>query len=69
MGIGIFKELQDLSLFNSVNLRNFRRRMLSYNILNRLEERKTGGAHKAPFRYEFNLENYRKVLQNGLYGG
>ncbi|MDP2890776.1 MAG: hypothetical protein Q8P34_17645 [Bacteroidota bacterium] len=34
--------------------------MLSYNILNRLDERKTDGAHKASFLFEFNLENYQK---------
>ena len=43
--------------------------MLSYGILNKLEECKTGGAHKSPFLYEFNLENYQKALQSGLYGG
>ena len=53
----------------TLDRRNFQRKMLSYNILIRLEERKTGGALKAPFLYEFNLENYQKALQNGLYGG
>jgi len=64
-----FQKLYETILGKELDRRNFQRKMLSYNILNKLEERKTGGAHKAPFLYEFNLENYEKALQNGLYGG
>jgi ADP-ribose pyrophosphatase YjhB (NUDIX family) len=63
------QKLYETILGKELDRRNFQRKMLSYNILNKLEERKTGGAHKAPFLYEFNLENYQKALQNGLYGG
>ena len=63
------QKLYETILGKELDRRNFQRKMLSYNILTRLEERKTGGAHKAPFLYEFNLENYQKALQNGLYGG
>jgi ADP-ribose pyrophosphatase YjhB (NUDIX family) len=65
-------ELQNLYetiLGKDLDRRNFQRKMLSYNILNKLEERKTGGAHKSPYLYEFNLKNYQAALQNGLYGG
>lgn len=64
-----FQKLYETILGKELDRRNFQRKMLSYNILNKLEERKTGGAHKSPFLYEFNLENYQKALQNGLYGG
>lgn len=63
------QKLYETILGKELDRRNFQRRMFSFNILNRLEERKTGGAHKSPFLYEFNLENYQKALQNGLYGG
>ena len=63
------QKLYETILGKELDRRNFQRKMLSYNILNKLEERKTGGAHKAPYLYEFNLENYQKALQNGLYGG
>lgn len=63
------QKLYETILGKELDRRNFQRKMLSYAILNKLEERKTGGAHKAPFLYEFNLENYQKALQNGLYGG
>ena len=63
------QRLYETILGKELDRRNFQRRMLSYGILNKLEERKTGGAHKSPFLYEFNLENYQKALQGGLYGG
>jgi len=63
------QKLYETILGKELDRRNFQRKMLSYNILNKLEERKTGGAHKAPFLYEFNQENYQKALNNGLYGG
>ena len=63
------QKLYETILGKELDRRNFQRKILSYAILNKLEERKTGGAHKAHFLYEFNLENYQKALQNGLYGG
>jgi len=63
------QKLYETILAKELDRRNFQRKMVSYGILNKLEERKTGGAHKAPYLYEFNLENYQKALQNGLYGG
>ena len=63
------QRLYETILAKELDRRNFQRKMLSYGILNKLEERKMGGAHKAPYLYEFNLENYQKALQNGLYGG
>ena len=63
------QKLYETILGKELDRRNFQRKMLSYKILNKLEERKMGGAHKAPYFYEFNLKNYQKALQNGLYGG
>jgi hypothetical protein len=37
--------------------------MLSYGFLERLEERKTGGAHKAPYLYRFDEEKYAAYLR------
>ena len=63
------QRLYETILGKELDRRNFQRKILSYNILNKLAERKTGGAHKAPYFYEFNLENYQAALQNGLYEG
>ncbi|MFV0590454.1 MAG: NUDIX hydrolase [Draconibacterium sp.] len=63
------QKLYETILGKELDRRNFQRKILSYRILNKLEERRTGGAYKSPFLYEFNLENYQKALNNGLTGG
>lgn len=63
------QKLYETILDKKLDRRNFQRRILSFNILNKLEERKTGGAHKSPFLYEFNLKNYKIALESGLSGG
>ena len=56
------QQLYETILGQSLDRRNFQKRMLGYGILERLEERKTGGAHKAPYLYRFNKESYEKAL-------
>ncbi len=63
------QKLYETILGKELDRRNFQRKILSYKILNKLDERKKGGAYKAPFLYEFNLENYQKALNDGLSGG
>jgi len=63
------QKLYETILGKKLDRRNFQRKILSFGILNKLQETKKGGAHKAPFLYEFNLENYKIALENGLYGG
>lgn len=63
------QKLYEIILGKKLDRRNFQRKILSFGILNKLQETKKGGAHKIPFLYEFNLENYKKALENGLYGG
>ncbi len=58
--------LYETILDRKLDRRNFQKRMLSYNILNRLPQKRTGGAYRAPFLYEFNAEIYEAALQNGL---
>ncbi len=62
------QKLYETILDKELDRRNFQRKILSYKILNKLGERKKGGAHKSPFLYEFNLENYQKALNNGFNG-
>lgn len=63
------QKLYETILGKELDRRNFQRKILSYKILNKLDERRKGGAYKAPFLYEFNLENYQKALNDGLSGG
>ncbi|GAB3543880.1 NUDIX hydrolase [Spirosoma fluminis] len=57
------QQLYETILGQSLDRRNFQKRMLGYGVLKRLDERKTGGAHKAPYLYEFDKENYQKALE------
>ena len=63
------QKLYETILGKELDRRNFQRKVLSYKVLNKLEERRKGGAYKSPFLYEFNLENYQKALEDGLSGG
>lgn len=45
---------------------NFQKKILKLGILNRHEKQMTGGAHKAPYLYSFNMKNYNKILEKGL---
>lgn len=63
------QRLYETILGKRLDRRNFQRKMLGYGILNRLEERKQGVAHKAPFLYSFNQERYGAALQDGLQQG
>jgi len=62
------QKLYETILGKKLDRRNFQRKILSYKILNKLGERREGQANKAPFLYEFNLNNYQKALENGLSG-
>ncbi len=63
------QKLYETILGKELDRRNFQRKILSYKILNKLEERRTGGAYKSPYLYEFNVEKYQKALKEGLSGG
>ena len=58
------QQLYETILGQSLDRRNFQKRMLGYGILERLEERKIGGAHKAPYLYRFDKEKYEKALND-----
>lgn len=63
------QRLYETILDESLDRRNFQKRMLSLNILERLKERKTGGAHKAPYLYRFDRKKYEKAVKQGLKPG
>ncbi len=63
------QRLYETILDKKLDRRNFQRKMLSYGILKKLNERRTGGAHKSPTLFKFDLRNYKKALKEGLKGG
>ncbi|MCO6475152.1 MAG: NUDIX hydrolase [Phaeodactylibacter sp.] len=61
--------LYETLLGQKLDRRNFQRKMMGYGILIRTGERRTGGAHKSPWLYEFDEEKYRQSLAGGLNAG
>ncbi|HEY0654491.1 MAG TPA: NUDIX domain-containing protein [Chryseosolibacter sp.] len=58
--------LYETILGKALDRRNFQKKILSLGILERLKERKQGGAHKAPFLYRFDSRKYQQALKQGL---
>ncbi|QJW89461.1 NUDIX hydrolase [Spirosoma taeanense] len=56
------QQLYETILGQPLDRRNFQKRMLGYGILERLEERKAIGAHKAPYLYRFDMASYQNAL-------
>lgn len=60
------QKLYEIILDKKLNRGNFYRKILRYDILEKLNESRKGGAHKAPDLYRFDGEKYRDALKNGL---
>jgi 8-oxo-dGTP diphosphatase len=60
------QRLYETILDEKLDRRNFQKKILAMDFLIRLEERKTGGAHKAPFLYKFDKKKYSQALKQGL---
>jgi hypothetical protein len=60
------QRLYETILGKPLDRRNFQKKILALDILERLKERKTGGAHKAPFLYRFDQRKYERAMKQGL---
>jgi 8-oxo-dGTP diphosphatase len=60
------QRLYETILGKKLDRRNFQKKMLSLDILQRLKERKSGVAHKAPFLYRFDEKKYHRAMRQGL---
>ena len=64
------QRLYEIILNKKLNRGNFYRKMIAYDILDKMDEpRMEGKAHKAPNLYRFNMEKYKSALENGLKEG
>lgn len=61
------QRLYETILGRPLDRRNFQKRILSYDILERLDETKKGVAHKAPYLYRFNAAKYEQALDDGMF--
>jgi 8-oxo-dGTP diphosphatase len=63
-------QLQDLYeaiLMKKIDKRNFRKKILSMGILEKLNEKEKETSKKGAFYYRFNEDNYKRMKQNGFY--
>jgi 8-oxo-dGTP diphosphatase len=60
------QRLYETILGKKLDRRNFQKKILSLGILQRLKERKSGVAHKAPFLYRFDEKKYQRAMKQGL---
>ncbi len=63
------QKLYEVLLDKKLNRGNFYRKILRYDILEKLHEIRKGGAHKAPDLYRFDVAKYELALKNGLNEG
>ena len=64
-----FRELQHLYetiLGQSLDKRNFRKKILGMNVLNELDEYETGVAHRAAQLFSFDREAYERMTREGI---
>lgn len=60
------QKLYESVLGESMDRRNFRKKMLSMEILEKLDETQRGGAHRAPRLYRFDHKRYQKRREEGF---
>lgn len=61
------QQLYEAILGHSLDRRNFRKKLLSMQILKQLPEKQQNVAHKAAFYYEFDRERYEILMKGGIY--
>ncbi|MDG1334267.1 MAG: NUDIX domain-containing protein [Crocinitomicaceae bacterium] len=58
-------KLYESILGRELDKRNFRRKMMKLDIVERLDEKQIGVPHKPSNFYKFNIENYQKLIEEG----
>ena len=58
--------LYESILERQLDKRNFRKKILAMSLLKKLDEKKTGVAHRRPHLYSFDKKNYKMLKQKGF---
>lgn len=61
-----FQILYEQILNKELDRGNFQKKMLKLGFLDRHEKQLSGGAHKAPYLYSFNEDNYNELVEKGI---
>ena len=59
------QKLYEIILDKKIERSSFQKKMLKWDIYERLEERREGVAHKRPFLYRFDSQKYEEALKQG----
>lgn len=62
------QRLYETILGRKLDTRNFAKKISALGVVERLEERRTGGAFKSPYLYHFDRERYAQALREGSLG-
>ncbi len=60
------QQLYEAVLGRKLDRRNFQKKIQKMGIVERLKERRTGGAHRSPYLYRFDVPRYEQALAEGL---
>ena len=60
------QKLYEIILDKTIERSSFQKKMLKWNIYERLEERREGVAHKRPFLYRFDKQKYEEAIKQGI---
>lgn len=60
------QKLYETILDIKINRGTFYRKMIKYDILDNVGEKRTGQANKSPILYKFNIEKYNRALSDGF---
>jgi 8-oxo-dGTP diphosphatase len=58
--------LYETMLGKKLDISNFPKKLISLGLLQKLDEKRNIGAHRAPHLYKFNKEKYEQALRDGL---
>ena len=61
------QKLYEAIFDKKIDNRNFRRKIINLNILDKLREKQSGVAHKPANYYKFNKERYETYLERGFF--
>lgn len=59
------QSLYETILDKKIDNRNFTKKLLSINLIEKLDEKKSIGGHRSPFLYKFNKDRYHELIKKG----
>ncbi|GIR57467.1 MAG: hypothetical protein CM15mP65_00480 [Crocinitomicaceae bacterium] len=61
------QKLYEAIFSKKIDNRNFRRKIINLEVLNKLDEKQEGVAHKPANYYQFNVDKYHSYIEKGFF--